>query len=88
MIPHHSVYYHFQNTSEKVEKLTNILAEIVVKICVIKKLNRLDKLIQVSERETLNTEKQKCDSIKLTYQNLVYELHHLVSETNKCLSFK
>ncbi|XP_030751989.1 THO complex subunit 5 homolog isoform X2 [Sitophilus oryzae] len=72
------------DTSQKLSCLTDI----VVKICVIKKLNRLDKLAHVLGREALNTEKQKCDSIKLTYQNLVYELHHLVTETNKCLSFK
>lgn len=64
------------------------MTEIVVKVCLIKKLNRIDKLAHVTDREILNAEKQKCDSIKLTYQNLVYELHHLVTETNKCLSFK
>ncbi|XP_076271786.1 THO complex subunit 5 [Rhynchophorus ferrugineus] len=73
-----------EHLSERIACLT----EIVVKVCLIKKLNRIDKLAHVTDREVLNTEKQKCDSIKLTYQNLVYELHHLVTETNKCLSFK
>ncbi|XP_066140377.1 THO complex subunit 5 homolog [Euwallacea fornicatus] len=72
----------------KLEPLTSHLMDMVVKICIMKKLNRMDKLSQVVERETLNVEKQKCDSIKLTYQNLVYELYHLVNETNKCLAFK
>lgn len=59
-----------------------------MKLCVIKKLNRIDKIRHVFGREMLSIEKQKCDSIKLSYQNLVYELHHLVTETNKCLAFK
>lgn len=76
------------STPEPSVEKQNLLNDIAVKICVIKKLNRIDKLTHVSGRENLNIEKQKCDSIKLTYQNLVYELHHLVTETNKCLSFK
>ncbi|KAJ8932500.1 hypothetical protein NQ314_014620 [Rhamnusium bicolor] len=66
----------------------DLLTEICVKLCIIKKLNRIDKIKHVFGKETLSTEKQKCDSIKLSYQNLVYELHHLVAETNKCLAFK
>lgn len=77
-----------QNSPANVDVLNDKLMQFVVKICVIKKLNRLDKLEQVSEREALNVEKQKCDSTKLIYQNLVYELYHLVTETNKCLAFK
>ncbi|XP_050302709.1 THO complex subunit 5 homolog isoform X2 [Anthonomus grandis grandis] len=77
-----------EKTSEKSDKLSMNLTNIVLNVCVIKKLNRIDKLSLVSERESLNQEKQKCDSIKLTCQNLVYELHHLVSKTNKCLSFQ
>ncbi|KAJ8981899.1 hypothetical protein NQ317_007291 [Molorchus minor] len=65
-----------------------LLTDICLKLCVIRKLNRVDKIKHVFGKETLSTEKQKCDSIKLSYQNLVYELHHLVAETNKCLSFK
>ncbi|KAJ8939808.1 hypothetical protein NQ318_012808 [Aromia moschata] len=65
-----------------------LLTEICIKLCVIRKLNRIDKIKHVFGKETLSSEKQKCDSIKLSYQNLVYELHHLVAETNKCLSFK
>ncbi|XP_023020808.2 THO complex subunit 5 [Leptinotarsa decemlineata] len=62
--------------------------DIFIKLCIIKKLNRFDKIRHVFGRETMAGEKQKCDSIKLSYQNLVYELHHLVAETNKCLAFK
>uniref|UniRef100_A0AAR5Q0U7 THO complex subunit 5 homolog n=1 Tax=Dendroctonus ponderosae TaxID=77166 RepID=A0AAR5Q0U7_DENPD len=72
----------------KQHNLSANLAEIAVKICLIKKLNRIDKLYQVAERQQLILEKQKCDSVKLTYQNLVYELYHLTTETNKCLAFK
>ncbi|KAJ8913238.1 hypothetical protein NQ315_016181 [Exocentrus adspersus] len=64
------------------------LTDICIKLCIIKKLNRIDKIKHVFGKETLSAEKQKCDSIKLSYQNLVYELHHLVAETNKCLAFK
>lgn len=74
--------------AESFPERVNCLADIVVKVCVVKKLNRIDKLNHVFGRDSSNVEKQKCDSIKLTYQNLVYELHHLVTETNKCLSFK
>lgn len=66
----------------------DIQLEIFMKLLVVKKLNRIDKLRHVFGRELLSVEKQKCDSIKLSYQNLVYELHHLVSETNKCKAFK
>lgn len=62
--------------------------EVLMTLCVIKKLNRIDKMRNVFGRDLLSGEKQKCDSIKLSYQNLVYELHHLVSEANKCLAFK
>ncbi|KAL1494528.1 hypothetical protein ABEB36_010112 [Hypothenemus hampei] len=77
-----------KGSSEQYESLSSFLAEVVINICLIKKLNRMDKLNQVSERDSLNVEKQKCDSIKLNYQNLVYEFHHLLNETNKCLAFK
>lgn len=75
----------FQQSSKKTKELQ---MEIFMKLCVIKKLNRIDKIRHVFGREMLSIEKQKCDSIKLSYQNLVYELHHLVTETNKCLAFK
>lgn len=68
--------------------LKDLQTEIFINMSFIKKLNRTDKLRHVHGKETLSTEKQKCDSIKLSYQNLVYELHHLVTETNKCLAFK
>uniref|UniRef100_A0A6P7GLF6 THO complex subunit 5 homolog n=1 Tax=Diabrotica virgifera virgifera TaxID=50390 RepID=A0A6P7GLF6_DIAVI len=73
---------------KKSNEIKDIHAEIVVKMCMVKKLNRTDKIRHVHGKETLTTEKQKCDSIKLTYQNLVYERHHLVTETNKCLAFR
>ncbi|XP_056630140.1 THO complex subunit 5 homolog [Diorhabda sublineata] len=68
--------------------LKELQTEIFINMSFIKKLNRTDKLRHVHGKETLSAEKQKCDSIKLNYQNLVYELHHLVTETNKCLAFK
>lgn len=70
------------------KKAKELQMEVFMKLCVIKKLNRTDKIRHVFGREVLSLEKQKCDSIKLSYQNLVYELHHLVTETNKCLAFK
>lgn len=75
----------FQDSNKRVKDRQ---IEIYMVLCLIKKLNRIDKIRNVVGRELLTVEKQKCDSIKLSYQNLVYELHHLVSETNKCLAFK
>lgn len=78
--------YYLQPSSNK--KAKELQTEIFLKLLVIKKLNRIDKLRHVFGKELLSVEKQKCDSIKLSYQNLVYELHHLVTETNKCMAFK
>lgn len=80
-----NIIFFFQPSTKKPKDLQ---MEIFMKLCVIKKLNRIDKIRHVFGREMLSIEKQKCDSIKLSYQNLVYELHHLVTETNKCLAFK
>ncbi|KAG5872557.1 hypothetical protein JTB14_033976 [Gonioctena quinquepunctata] len=79
-----------QKVSGSATKNSNkdLQTEIFIKLCVIKKLNRIDKIKHVFGKDTMTTEKHKCDSIKLSYQNLVYELHHLVAETNKCLAFK
>ncbi|CAH1105797.1 unnamed protein product [Psylliodes chrysocephalus] len=80
--------FELKQTDPSSKKLRDIQTEIFIKMCFIKKLNRTDKIRHVFGKETLATEKQKCDSIKLNYQNLVYELHHLVTETSKCLAFK
>ncbi|CAG9864329.1 unnamed protein product [Phyllotreta striolata] len=80
--------FNLKQSDPNSKKLKDIQTEIFIKMCLIKKLNRIDKIRHVYGKETLSTEKQKCDSIKLNYQNLVYELHHLVTETNKCLAFK
>nr|CAI5853903.1 unnamed protein product [Callosobruchus analis] len=77
-----------KSDSAKESTLKDLQVDIFIKLCVIKKLNRIDKLKHVVEREALTIEKQKCDSIKLNYQNLVYELQHLVGEIKKCLAFK
>ncbi|XP_060521770.1 THO complex subunit 5 homolog [Cylas formicarius] len=77
----------YNQDGEIFENKQEYLMEIGVKVCLLKKLNRIDKLGHVFGRESLNVEKQKCDSIKLNYQNLVYEMHHLLQETKKCLSF-
>ncbi|CAH1970869.1 unnamed protein product [Acanthoscelides obtectus] len=82
------IHAHKKNASSKESVLKELQFDIFVKLCIIKKLNRIDKLKHVVERETLAVEKQKCDSIKLNYQNLVYELQHLVGEIKKCLAFK
>nr|CAH7718024.1 unnamed protein product [Callosobruchus chinensis] len=74
--------------SAKESILKDLQVDIFMKLCIIKKLNRIDKLKHVAGREALAIEKQKCDSIKLNYQNLVYEMQHLVGEIKKCLAFK
>ncbi|CAH0564119.1 unnamed protein product [Brassicogethes aeneus] len=70
------------------QRKQELLLDVCLKIAVIKKLNRVDKIQHVFGKDLLNVEKQKCDSIKLVYQNLVYELGHLMHEVTKCNSFK
>lgn len=65
-----------------------IVLNICVRVALLKKLNRIDKIQHVFYKEKQITENQRCDSINLTNQNLVYELHHLLSEINKCKAFK
>ncbi|XP_017770927.1 PREDICTED: THO complex subunit 5 homolog [Nicrophorus vespilloides] len=62
--------------------------EACLKIVLLKKLNRLEKVRMSMAREQLNQEKQKLDSINLQFQNLLYELAHLCSEFEKCRQYK
>ncbi|CAO1334869.1 unnamed protein product [Diamesa hyperborea] len=58
---------------------------IVVKL---KKLNRLDKILLRSGRDSLQKEKLQVDSNRLRLQNLIYEAAHLKKEIQKCYQFK
>lgn len=77
-----------QKPPDMMEQVTKKCREACVKVAILKKLNRMEKVRVVKAREMLSTEKQKVDSINLQYQNLLYEANHLISEFNKCFQFK
>ncbi|KAL3272522.1 hypothetical protein HHI36_013998 [Cryptolaemus montrouzieri] len=77
-----------QKGTDVKEAVTQKCREACVKIAILKKLNRMEKVRLVNAKETLSVEKQKVDSINLQYQNLLYEANHLISEFNKCFQFK
>ncbi|XP_044759989.1 THO complex subunit 5 homolog B [Coccinella septempunctata] len=77
-----------QKVPDAKEQITKKCREACVKVAILKKLNRMEKVRLVKAREMLSSEKQKVDSINLQYQNLLYEANHLISEFNKCFQFK
>lgn len=56
--------------------------------CLLKKLNRFDKVRFKESREILQKEKMQVDSNRLQLQNLLYEADHLNKEINRCYLFK
>jgi len=54
----------------------------------IKKLNRISNFRVNKARNTTHEEKNKIDEFHLELQNLLYEISHLQTETNKCLAFR
>ncbi|KAK6619088.1 hypothetical protein RUM44_003470 [Polyplax serrata] len=62
--------------------------EISLKIIMLKKLNRLEKVRMKESRVALQLAREQVDSDHLQLQNMLYEVLHLTKEVKKCLEFK
>lgn len=77
-----------ENAAEKTQEIQDGGRNICINVATLKRLNRLGKIRLLADKEAIAAEKQKLDSINLTYQNLLYECQHLAHETSKCFQFK
>lgn len=62
--------------------------EASLKILILKKLNRLEKVRIKESRQALQKAREQVDSDHLHLQNMLYEVLHLTKEVKKCLEFK
>lgn len=62
--------------------------EASLKILMLKKLNRLEKVRTKESRVALQIAREQVDSDHLHLQNMLYEVLHLTKEVKKCLEFK
>lgn len=62
--------------------------EASLKIVMLKKLNRLEKVRTKESRMALQSAREQVDSDHLHLQNMLYEVLHLTKEVKKCLEFK
>lgn len=62
--------------------------EASLKILMLKKLNRLEKVRTKESRTALQKAREQVDNDHLHLQNMVYEVVHLTKEVKKCLEFK
>lgn len=77
------------NTSEKTaNQVREKQIEVDLKIILLKKLNRLEKMRMKECRDALQKYREQVDSDHLHLQNLVYENLHLSKEVAKCYDFK
>lgn len=62
--------------------------EASLKILMLKKLNRLEKVRTKESRQALQKAREQVDNDHLHLQNMLYEVVHLTKEVKKCLEFK
>lgn len=77
-----------KNSDQVKQDITEKRIEGSLQFCLLKKLNRLDKVRFKDSREALQKEKLRVDSNRLQLQNLLYEADHLNKEIQRCYQFK
>ncbi|RDD47444.1 THO complex subunit 5-like protein [Trichoplax sp. H2] len=77
--------YSAENSTREVAK---IKPQALMSILSLREINRISQMLCKNAKDSTQEAKQKCESVQLQLENLLYEIVHLKEEISKCGQFK